>query len=84
LAVAARGLGALPDQPLTATEFVEHVVAILDEWVAGHGAAHEDETNPPADRETIRAWAKEQGIEVADVGRLSKAVEDAYRAAHGG
>lgn len=30
----------------------------------------------------IRAWAKENGHSVADRGRISKAVQDAYAAAH--
>jgi hypothetical protein len=85
LATAARGLGVLPDEPLTAPEVVEHVVAILDEWkAAGQPNAEADGTVPAVDRETIRAWAKKQNMDVADVGRLPKTVEAAYYEAHGG
>lgn len=34
------------------------------------------------DRETIRIWAKENGLKAADKGALSKAVLEAYDAAH--
>lgn len=39
---------------------------------------------PEPDRESIRAWAKAAGIDVADKGRLSKDVVAAYNAAHAG
>jgi len=34
------------------------------------------------DLPAIRAWAKEEGIKVSERGRVSKDVQDAYRAAH--
>lgn len=34
------------------------------------------------DRETVRAWARENGFEVADKGQLKKSVYAAYEAAH--
>ena len=37
---------------------------------------------PEVHRETIRAWAKENGYEVADKGQLKQSVIDAYYAAH--
>ena len=33
--------------------------------------------------DTVRAWARSQGIEVSDLGRLSGAVIAQYKAAHG-
>ena len=39
----------------------------------------------PADRDrshAIRVWAKENGHEVSERGRISKAIADAYEAAH--
>ena len=39
-------------------------------------------TSPRIDRETVRRWAKEQGLTVADSGRLSTAVEEAWKKAH--
>lgn len=33
--------------------------------------------------ETIRAWAKSQGITVSDKGRLADALSEAYNSAHG-
>jgi hypothetical protein len=45
-----------------------------------------DQTSPttevkPAD---VRAWAQEQGLEVADRGRIAASVYEAYAAAHQG
>lgn len=37
---------------------------------------------PKSDLAAIRNWAGEQGIAVADRGRIAKDVVDAYRAAH--
>jgi hypothetical protein len=34
------------------------------------------------DLPTIRAWAKEHGVKVSERGRVSREVQDAYRAAH--
>jgi hypothetical protein len=75
LAAAARDLDVLTDGPLTAAEVVEQVVAILDEW-------KRQPIEVPAAREDIRQWAKDQGMEVADKGRLPQAVVDAHAAAH--
>jgi hypothetical protein len=36
----------------------------------------------PTDK--IRAWAREQGLEVNDKGRIPKAIQDAYEEAHKG
>lgn len=36
----------------------------------------------PAGQEQIRSWARDQGLEVSDRGRLSKAVIEQYRDAH--
>lgn len=36
----------------------------------------------PEERETIRAWAVEQGFEVADRGRIPKRIMTAYDKAH--
>lgn len=36
----------------------------------------------PPDREVVRAWAKENGYQVADVGRIKHSLVDAYVAAH--
>jgi hypothetical protein len=46
-----------------------------------------DEDAAPArepDREEIRAWARAQGLPVADRGQLKKVVLEAYAAAHEG
>jgi hypothetical protein len=48
-------------------------VVLTDEAKAKLAGEPED-----VDRETVRAWAKGQGLKVADSGRLSKAVLDAY------
>jgi hypothetical protein len=37
---------------------------------------------PPGQSEAIRAWARSQGMQVADAGRLSAAVIAAYQAQH--
>jgi len=37
---------------------------------------------PPGQSDTIRAWARSQGMQVADAGRLSAAVIAAYKAHH--
>jgi hypothetical protein len=37
---------------------------------------------PPGQSETIRAWARSQGLQVADAGRMSAAVIAAYSAQH--
>lgn len=84
LAGLARGLNVLPDQPLTAAEVVDHLCAIMDEWQNG-GHAQNDEgqaATPEAGREEVRAWARSAGIAVADKGRLSASVYEAYAAAH--
>src|SRR6478609_4594628 len=54
-----------------------------------HGSApsrpRRREAAGPADRDrshAIRVWAKENGHEVSERGRISKAVADAYEAAH--
>lgn len=80
LAQAARAFDVLPDQPLTASEVVDHLAAILDEWSRRPGEAAADA--PTSDREVRREWARANGFEVADKGRLPQAVEDAYAAAH--
>lgn len=36
----------------------------------------------PPDREVVRAWAKEQGLQVGDRGQLKKDLIEAYRQAH--
>jgi len=41
-------------------------------------------SNVPADPSQVRAWAKTQGIAVADRGRVSADVMRQYRDAHGG
>lgn len=46
---------------------------------AGEDPVISDEPEP--DRETIRAWAKANGLDVADVGRLKTSVIEAYNAA---
>lgn len=43
---------------------------------------HDHEDEPEVDRETIRAWAKDTGREVADKGRLSKALIAEYMDEH--
>jgi hypothetical protein len=35
-----------------------------------------------AELQAMRKWAKENGVKVSDRGRVSKEVQDAYRAAH--
>lgn len=96
LAAALRGLDVLPDQPLTAAEVVEHTVAIVDDWkrpensrvlndtpmthdVDDEGDA-EPALRPP--REQVREWAKSQGLQVGEKGRLSDSVYAAYDEAH--
>jgi hypothetical protein len=37
---------------------------------------------PPGQSDTIRAWARSQGMQVADAGRMSAAVIAAYKAHH--
>lgn len=88
LAGALRERGALPDRPLTAEEFTDHVLSMTDQ---AHNlvkalADDQDEVEQQAidadlDRETVRAWAKSVGMAVADKGRLAGSVYDAYRAA---
>lgn len=81
LAAALRDLNALPDRPLTATEVVECTVSIVDEWQQRPGEDAVIDVAETADRETVRAWAREHGLVVADKGRLAVAVYDAYHAA---
>lgn len=35
------------------------------------------------DTQAVRTWAREQGLEVSDRGRISSSVSEAYRQAHG-
>lgn len=81
LATALRDLNVLPDRPLTAAEVVEHTVSIVDEWQQRPGEDAVIDVAETADRETVRAWAREHGLVVADKGRLAVAVYDAYHAA---
>ncbi|HYP44396.1 MAG TPA: Lsr2 family protein [Propionibacteriaceae bacterium] len=37
---------------------------------------------PTPELSVIRAWAKEHGVQVSERGRVSKGVQEAYRAAH--
>lgn len=54
----------------------------LGDEVRAQNAAYEPESGEEADRETIRAWAKSQGIEVADKGALKRSVLTAFEIAH--
>lgn len=58
----------------TMAEVVETVKEVRRELAAG--------VSVPPDRETVRAWAKAQGLEVADKGRLAASVYEAYQQAH--
>lgn len=70
------------EDPLPApdVEFVDGKVYLTEE-------AQEREAEPAeaeqADREDIRAWAKENGYNPAEKGALKKSVLEAYAAAHG-
>jgi hypothetical protein len=54
----------------------EPAAPLTPDHIEGAPASHN------VDRETVRAWAKEQGIEVAERGQLKKSVLEAYDAAH--
>jgi hypothetical protein len=83
LAGALRERGALPDHPMTAEEVVDHLVAIVDDCQRPLTAPEPVEGDLGGDnREVRREWARANGFEVADKGRLPRAVEDAYAAAH--
>jgi len=81
--------GALPDETeqqregwladALAAEFAE-----LDEVLEDETAPALADPETPEGRAEIRRWAREAGLEVSDRGALSRAVIDAYRAAHGG
>lgn len=73
---------------LVPAELLDEVAPMVTEPVAvtpesyDPGPDNVSATPPEPDRETVRAWAKAQGIEVAEKGQLRKAVWDAYEAAH--
>lgn len=48
--------------------------------MVAEGAPDHGDDEP--DRETVRAWAKENGYEVAERGQLKKAIYEAYAKAH--
>ncbi|WP_127842958.1 histone-like nucleoid-structuring protein Lsr2 [Actinomyces wuliandei] len=68
----------------------EHAAALresLEEWVAKArrvGGRRNTRRRPSgsSDTQKIREWAREQGMEVSDRGRVSAEVRDAYYKAH--
>jgi len=52
--------------------------------VSGRAKAKSNGSNgsKPVDPATVRAWAKEQGLDVSERGRIVKTVWDAYLEAH--
>ncbi|NEA40142.1 Lsr2 family protein [Streptomyces sp. SID11385] len=49
---------------------------------AARGKARSSSTGSSEETAAIRAWAKEQGMDVNDRGRVSRAVRQAYEDAH--
>jgi hypothetical protein len=47
----------------------------------GGGRARAKRSAPAADLSAVRAWAREQGYEVSDRGRISSEIMEAYKAA---
>lgn len=52
--------------------------------VGGRRSTQKATSKQRNDLAEVRAWAKEQGLQVAERGRVSQDVQDAYRAAHAG
>lgn len=77
LAAALRGRDVLSDRPLNADEIVDEIMAIVDR------NATPDEPPAAGAREDIRSWARANGHEIGDRGRIPQAVVDAYADAHG-
>lgn len=71
----------------------EELESVLDRFISAARPVHESKpartrrptANPRTDRDlthTIRQWAKDNGHEVSERGRISKAIVEAYEAAH--
>ncbi|AYD90538.1 Lsr2 family protein [Actinomyces sp. 2119] len=68
----------------------EHAAALresLEEWVAkarrvGGRRNTRRRSSGSSDTQKIREWAREQGMEVSDRGRVSAEIRDAYYKAH--
>ncbi len=71
----------------------EHAAALresLEEWVGkarrtgGRRSSGRRRSSGPSDTQKIREWAREQGLEVSDRGRVSAEVRKAYYEVHPG
>lgn len=62
--------------------YLEHARRVSDGTRAGRGRRPPRQTR--SDTEAIRRWAREQGYQVSDRGRLPNDVVAAYQAAHSG
>ena len=69
----------------------EHVAALresFEEWVGkarrtgGRRTAGRRRASGSSDTQKIREWAREQGMEVSDRGRVSAEIREAYKNAH--
>ncbi|MFC0674786.1 histone-like nucleoid-structuring protein Lsr2 [Brachybacterium hainanense] len=69
-------------------ENAEKLRSALGEWTAkarrtgGRRARGTGTSAPSGDASRIREWARGQGIEVSDRGRISAGIREAYLAAH--
>ncbi|CAA9238242.1 MAG: hypothetical protein AVDCRST_MAG50-1528 [uncultured Acidimicrobiales bacterium] len=61
----------------------------FDAWVdqgrkvTNRGGGGGRRTSPPSDLESVRAWARDQGLDVKSRGRIPGSVMEAYTAAQG-